>query len=129
LVQSPGFCSLPTDLSSCNSISEMIPLIFRMYSTECSLYKNVNHFLHCFQTEIVTEFMKELGGIMTVDVLQSSITYHSHIQPLLSNVSVSQGIKQVSKMLVPFCAIVSPDGRTGPLFVPAWSHLRRMRTT
>jgi hypothetical protein len=39
------FRSLPTDLSSCNTISEMIPLILKTYSLECSLCKNMNRFL------------------------------------------------------------------------------------
>jgi TPR repeat protein len=102
LVRMPALRSLPTDLLSCNSISTMIPLIFRMYSIECSLYKNVNHFMRCFPMKIIDKFMKELGGILRyIYLLQSSIEYCSHIRPLLLNMIVYRGIQQNGKMLVP----------------------------
>jgi hypothetical protein len=98
----PFLRSLPTDLSSCNSISAMIPLIFKMYSVECSLYKNVNQFLCCFPIKIVGKFMRELGGIPSyVYLLQSSIEYWSHIQPLLSDMTVYRGIQQHGRMFAP----------------------------
>jgi hypothetical protein len=54
--ESHVFQTLPSDLLSCNSTSEMIGLIFRMYTIESSLWRNVNHFLRCFPISIVTKF-------------------------------------------------------------------------
>jgi hypothetical protein len=100
--QLPVLGSLPIDLLSCNSILEMIPLIFKMYSIECSLYKNVNHFLRCFPIQIISKFMKELAGLLHYTyLLQSSIEYYSHINPLVSNLKVYRGIQQQGKILVP----------------------------
>jgi TPR repeat protein len=96
--------SLPTDLVSCNSISDMIPIVFKMYSIECSLYRNVNHFLRYFPIGIVSKFMKELGGILHyIYLLQSSIEYCSHHQPLSCDIIVYRGIPQQGKMLAPLC--------------------------
>jgi hypothetical protein len=98
----PALRSFPTDLSSCNSIMEMIPLIFKMYSIECSLYKNVNHFMRCFPIGVITKFMKELNGILGyIYLLQSSIHYYSRIEPLLTNTTVYRGIDQRGQLLVP----------------------------
>jgi hypothetical protein len=100
--QSPILRSLPTDLASCNSISEMIPLIFKMYSIECLLYKNVNRFLRCFPIAIVSKFMKELGGIIRyIYLLQSSIEYCSHAKSLSSEMIVYRGIQHDVQILVP----------------------------
>jgi TPR repeat protein len=102
LNQRPVLNSLPTDLLSCNSILEIIPVIFKMYSIESSLYKNVNHFLHCFPIRIIDKFMKEVGGILRyIYLLQSSIEYCSHMKPLISNMIVYRGIEQQGKHLVP----------------------------
>jgi hypothetical protein len=98
----PILHSLPTDLSSCNSIPEMIPLIFKMYSVECSLYKNVNHFLRCFPIKIAGKFMRELGGILHyIYLLQSSIDYCSDVHRLSSEMIVYRGIQQHGRMLAP----------------------------
>jgi hypothetical protein len=43
--------SLPTDLTNCRSVSEMISLIFRLYSIESSLYKNVNRILRIIEIQ------------------------------------------------------------------------------
>jgi hypothetical protein len=102
LDQSPVLDSLPTELLSCHSILEMIALIFKMYSIESSLYKNVNHFLRCFPIRIIAQFMKEVGGILRyIYLLQSSIEYCSHMKPLVSNMTVYRGIQQHGKHLVP----------------------------
>jgi hypothetical protein len=46
--------------------------------------------------------MKELGGIPhCLDLIQSSIDYYSHIQPLLSDAMVEGGIRQHGRMLAP----------------------------
>jgi hypothetical protein len=100
--QRPVLRSLPTDLSSCTSIPDMIPLIFRMYSIDSLLYKNVNHFLRCFPIRIISKFMKELGGILRyIYLLQSSIAQYSHIQLLSSNLTVYRGIQQHGRLLMP----------------------------
>jgi hypothetical protein len=66
--------SLPIDLGSCKSFPEMIPLIFKMYSIESSLYRNVNHFLRKFPIQILSKFLKELDGMLRyIYLLQSSI--------------------------------------------------------
>jgi hypothetical protein len=65
--------SLPTDLLSCESISDMIGLIFRMYTIECSLYQNVNHFLRCFPVKIVGKFLTELKGILHYNIVHTII--------------------------------------------------------
>jgi hypothetical protein len=94
------FRSLPTDQSSCNTISELIPLIFKTYSLECSLHKNVNHFLRFFPVVRVNKFMKKLNGLLHyIYLLQSSIEYCSHSQSLSSDVIVSRGIRQHGRML------------------------------
>jgi hypothetical protein len=94
--------SLPTDLVSCNSVSEMVRLVFEMYSIDCSLYKNVNHFLRSFPIVIVPKFMKEVGGILHyIYLLQSSIEYCSHRQPLSSDITVYRGIRTQGRMLAP----------------------------
>jgi hypothetical protein len=99
---SPDDERLPTDPLMCNSISEMIPFIFKMYSIECSLYKNVNHFMRCFPLVMVSKFMKELSGILHyIYLLESSIDYFSRIQPLTSDMIVYRGIRKNGRMLMP----------------------------
>jgi hypothetical protein len=94
--------SLPTDLLSCDTISGMIPQIFKMYSIECSLYKNVNHFLRSFPVLLVGKFMKELSELLHyIYLLQSSIEYCSHNQPLSSDMIVYRGIRHHGRMLAP----------------------------
>jgi hypothetical protein len=56
--------TMPTDLLACVSISDMIPLVFRMDTLESVLYKNVNHFLRCFPVGMIGKFMGELKGIL-----------------------------------------------------------------
>jgi hypothetical protein len=81
--QSHALSALPTDLISCNTISDMIPLIFRMYTIECSLYKTMNHFLRCFPIKLVGKFVRELSGILHyIYLLQSSLEYCSRKDPL-----------------------------------------------
>jgi hypothetical protein len=52
--------SLLSDLLLCHSVSEVFSLIFRMYTAQTSLYKNVNQFLRSFPHSIVEKFMNEL---------------------------------------------------------------------
>jgi TPR repeat protein len=93
---------LVTDLRSCESISEMIPLIFKMYSIESSLYKNVNYFLRCFPFQFLRKFMKELQGVLSyIYLLQSSIDYYSQFQPLAENRIVYRGFSSDGPDLVP----------------------------
>jgi hypothetical protein len=102
LDQSLVLGSLPMDLLSSNSILEMIPLIFQMYSVESSLYKNVNYFLRCFPIRLIDKFMKEVGGILRyIYLLQSSIECYSHKEPLSSNLCVYRGIPNRGKILMP----------------------------
>jgi hypothetical protein len=97
---SPVLGTLPTDLLLCHSISEMIPLIFRMYSIESSLYKNVNYFLRCFPMVIVGKFMNELKGILRyIYLLQSSIECCAHHQPVSEGVVVYRGIQSQGTQL------------------------------
>jgi hypothetical protein len=81
--------SLPTDLISCNTISDMIPLIFKMYTIECRLYKTTNHFLRCFPIKLVGKFVRELKSILHyIYLLQSSVEYSSHNDPLTDDLVV-----------------------------------------
>jgi hypothetical protein len=84
--------SLPSDLLSCESIFDMIGQIFRMYTIECSLYKNINHFLRCFPITIVNKFMNELKGLLHyIYLLQSSLEYCSYYHPLSNDIIVYRG--------------------------------------
>jgi hypothetical protein len=84
--------SLPSDLVSCTSISEMIPHVFKMYSTESALYRNVNHFLRSFPIDLVSKFEKELGGIVSyINLLQSAIEQTSLRRPLTVDCTVYRG--------------------------------------
>jgi hypothetical protein len=92
--ESHALRSLPCDLLLCDSISAMIGFIFRMYTIESSLYKNVNHFLRCFPILMVSKFMGELRGILGyIYLLQSSIEYRSHEVPIRENLVVYRGIE------------------------------------
>jgi hypothetical protein len=85
--------SLPSDCLSCDSISAMIEIIFRMYTIDSSLYKNVNQCLRCFPISMVSKFMRELRGILYyIYLLQSSIDYYSHAKPIQENLVVYRGI-------------------------------------
>jgi hypothetical protein len=67
---------LPKELCKCVSISEMTVIVFRMYSTESSLYKNANFFLRNFPVEVAGKFINELRGILSyIYLLQSSINH------------------------------------------------------
>jgi hypothetical protein len=94
--------SLPTDLLSCDSILEMIDRIFRMYTVECSLYKNVNHFLRYFPIHVICKFMKELKGILRhIYLLQSSLEYYSHYNPLSNDIVVYRAFASDGVRLAP----------------------------
>jgi hypothetical protein len=100
--QSFVFHSLPSDLLLCNSISDMIPLIFGTYTSESSLYENVNHFLRCFPIYLIHKFMNELQGILHyIYLLQSSIEYVQNINPFLKDVIVYRGFKAGGGKLIP----------------------------
>jgi hypothetical protein len=101
-LESDALQSFPTDLLSFHSVIEMIPVIFRMYTLDCSLYKNVNHFMRCFPICMICKFMNELKGILHyVYLLQSSIEYWSHIHPLPNDVIVYRGLKSGGAQLIP----------------------------
>jgi hypothetical protein len=101
-MQSAKLRSFPSNLLSCISVRGMIGLLFRMYTIECSLYKNVNHFLRCFPVVLVSKFMGELNGILHyIYLLQSSIEYCSRIDPLTSKVVVYRGLKTGGLRLAP----------------------------
>jgi hypothetical protein len=94
--------SSPSDLLLCESISTMIPLIFRMYTAHSSLFQNVNHFLRRFPVEILDKFMGELRGILRyVHLLQSSIEYHSQNNPFVSDIISSRGLSSDGKRFAP----------------------------
>jgi hypothetical protein len=85
---------LSINLDACHSIDEMVPWTFKMYSSESSLYKNVNCFLRDFPIQIVGKFMKELRGILSyIYLLQSSIEYQSRTDPLPSDIVVYRGLR------------------------------------
>jgi hypothetical protein len=85
--------SLPTNLVSCNSISEMSLLVFQIYAVGHSLRENVNHFLHYFPNRIIGQFMNELRGILHyIYLLQSSLEYCSHHHPLPTDVVVYRSL-------------------------------------
>jgi hypothetical protein len=85
----------PTDLLLCSSISEMTRFLFQMYTVESLLYKNVNHFLHCFPISMVSKFTGELNGLVNyLYLLQSSIAFHSRDRPLRENLVVYRGVEQ-----------------------------------
>jgi hypothetical protein len=85
--------SLPTDLMFCESVSEMICLIFRMYSIHSALYQSVNYLLRCFPIDLIGKFQRELGGALRyIYLLQSSIESRSHTQPLSSDIVVYRGL-------------------------------------
>jgi hypothetical protein len=87
--QSYVLTSFPCDILSCPSISSMIEFVFRMYTIESRLYKNVNHFLRYFPVSMVSKFMRELNGILSyIYLLQSSIQYLSHTEPFHEDLTV-----------------------------------------
>jgi hypothetical protein len=72
--------SLPIDLTQCESVPAMISIVFRLYSIQSSLYKNVNRFLRFFPIQLVGKFMKELRGLLSyIYLLQSSVDYSSRL--------------------------------------------------
>jgi hypothetical protein len=90
--ESDVLSSLPTDLSDCNSYSEIIGIVFRMYSIESSLYRNINHFLRRFPVEIASKLMKELDGMLCyIYLLQSSINQFSLRSPIKCDLVVYRG--------------------------------------
>jgi hypothetical protein len=89
-------------LMSSNSISDMIPRIFRMYSIHSLVYRNVNHFMRCFPVSLIGKFLKELRGLLSyIHLLQSSITYCSRHFPLVESTIVYRGIRTGASTLVP----------------------------
>jgi hypothetical protein len=84
--------SLPSDLVSCETTAAMIPVLFKMYSKESALYRNINHFLRCFPIELVSKCEKELGGILSyIALLQSSIEQYSLVHPMMADCTVYRG--------------------------------------
>jgi hypothetical protein len=92
-IQSDALTSLPSDVLSCTSIPDMIGLIFRIYTIESPLYKNVNSFLRYFPVSMMPKFMGDLRGILSyIYLLQSSIEYSWQAEPFEENVIVYRGI-------------------------------------
>jgi TPR repeat protein len=92
-IKSYALTSLPSDVLSCTSISEMTRLIFRMYTIESPLYKHVNSFLRSFPVSKISKFKTELRGILSyISLLQSSIEYLWHTEPFEENAVVYRGI-------------------------------------
>jgi hypothetical protein len=86
--------SLPSDLLECDSISAMIPIVFKMYSAESRLYRNVNHFLRCFPMALASKFENEVGGLVSyIELLQSSIEQYSLAHPLTAELTVYRGLR------------------------------------
>jgi hypothetical protein len=101
-IESTVLRSLPIDLISCQSFSEIIKLIFKMYSSQSSLYKNVNHFLRCFPIRFLGKFMKELREVLGyIYLLQSSIGYDLLLRPLTEDCIVYRGFSSGGSILAP----------------------------
>jgi hypothetical protein len=84
--------SLPSDLVSCETTAAMIPVLFKMYSKESGLYRNVNHFLRRFPIGLVSKFESELSGILSYTaLLQSSIEQSALATPLTDEWTVYRG--------------------------------------
>jgi hypothetical protein len=97
--------SLPIDLVSCESFSEMIPMIFKMYSIESKLYLNVNYFLRQFPIPILNKFLKELNGILNyIYLLQSSIHECACNSPIREDQVVYRGLSSMGSKLGPLYA-------------------------
>jgi hypothetical protein len=100
--QSNALQSFPSELLSSKSIWDIIGLIIRMYTIDCSLYKNVNQFLRRFPIKIIGKFMSELKGILHyIYLLQSSLKYCSHHHPLSHNLLVYRGFGSGGVRLAP----------------------------
>jgi hypothetical protein len=92
--ESDTLASLATDLASCGPMSEMIPIVLRLYSKESSLYKNVNCFLRSFPVDLIGKLLKELHGVISyIYLLQSSIEQWSHLHPLKESCVVYRGFR------------------------------------
>jgi hypothetical protein len=93
-IESIALGSSPTDLHVCQSITDMIPPIFAMYSAKSRLYKNVNRLLRRFPIQILGKFMKELQDLVSyIYLLQSSINYCSRTQIFPPERVVYRGIR------------------------------------
>jgi hypothetical protein len=85
----------------------MIGLIFHLYTIESSLWKNVNHFLRCFPISMVTKFMNELKGLLSyIYLLQSSIQYLSHKEPIHENLVVYRGIERGANLVLLYESLI-----------------------
>jgi hypothetical protein len=71
-------------------ISEVIQIIIRMYSTDCSLHANVNLFLGDLLVNIVAKFINGFRGIVSsIDLLQTSVDHlarKSHLTKRLRSI-------------------------------------------
>jgi hypothetical protein len=101
--ESVALSSLPTDLVACTSIPDMIALILLMYTVECSLYKNANHFLRCFSIRLIHYFLGKLKGFLCyIYLLQSSLGYCSHNRPISQEIVVYRGFRTGGTRLASF---------------------------
>jgi TPR repeat protein len=104
-IEETALVSLSIELVSCESLSEMIPLIFQMYSIKSQLYGNVNYFLRQFPIRILRKFLKELNGILNyIYLLQSSIYECACNSPITENQVVYRGLSSRGSELGPLYA-------------------------
>jgi hypothetical protein len=94
--------SMSEPLLQSRLISEMIEIIFRMYSAECSLYENVNFFLRHIPVQIVAKFITEFRGILCyIYLLQASINHLTRQNPFEEEIVVYRTIKGIDPELKP----------------------------
>lgn len=63
-------------LFQCESVDEMIPVIFNVHSAESPLYRNVNAFLRSLPVSFVAQFILSLHGLIAYcSLLQSAIEH------------------------------------------------------
>jgi hypothetical protein len=92
----------PSALFACNSIDEVVPIIFRLYSVDSSLYRLVSHFLLGFPMPLLGKFLKELRGLLSyVYIIQSAIQWVSDLHPIVSECVVYRGLSFEGESLMP----------------------------
>jgi hypothetical protein len=78
------FCGLPTALLCSVSISEMVPVVFGIYTIDSPLCDAANRFLRNFPLMAIRSSMDKLYGICAyVHLLQSSIHWFSRARPIV----------------------------------------------
>jgi hypothetical protein len=88
--------SMSENLLQPRPISEMIEIILRMYSAECSLYENVNVFLRDIPVKIAAKFINEFRGILSyIYMLQASIDHFARHIPFEEEIVVYRIMKRL----------------------------------